>query len=245
MTKITEIMYPVNQWVTREYPPSEEAGYDVYDRSVHIPHDGKPAEIFENNFSMKPWKISGMRTLIRQNIFQFPLFRKNGVTPLCLIDCVVYHWESMKMKSAATILTSSLNLMDAFVEAEVEITSNKYDSLDVPIHKPDHWDEVQDWIQSSPKRDKPIFSKKLWKKCGVYDTENSELRAEWWEQLCPWSILRNHKMQSAQLVIIKLQNLKKCTNGTVWFKGTTCGNRNQRSKLITSFIQSISPTICL
>lgn len=226
-----------NEWNTVNFAPQVYGGYRTEMTTVTKFDDDRTPEVSNYSFDYKQHTLDGLLYSYRLTPFGYPKLRTNGISPLCVMDLVVYDYHTKKLLKCTSGLVNSMK-SDSIISSIAVMQIAKDSFWDQTISMPPvEWDCFQEWSKSIPNRDIFIEDKDwslLLQKQVLYSTQNY-VQAK--EIGSPWKIVQGVKIENCYLVIVEIFGK---SGGVVRLKGVTSGKLESRRKSVVNFIESLA-----
>ncbi|HEY9877299.1 MAG TPA: hypothetical protein V6D29_02530 [Leptolyngbyaceae cyanobacterium] len=212
----------IKEWNFHEYSPSTHSSYSDPDGGLYA---------------------------YRLSDFPYLLLRKNGVSPIVLIDIVNYDYNTRLLKSYSSGLVNKINsdsVIHGVVAFRLTTTGFIPENLNQSQSPPNNWNDLEGWLSNLQERSPSDLAQVHgdWTVLGKnIALENTFYRVSVSEKKCLWKMAKNYELQDAYLLVIDVVGE---ANRSCQFSGIAYGSRNSRLKTALNFIDGvIAPTINL
>lgn len=234
----------MNAWKFFDIPPSSRAGYkkEITTKSYSDRETIQDTSTF--SIDVPEYDFAGCLYCYKLTPFPFALLRKNGVSPMYLMDIINFDVGSRKMTSAYTGLVNGIS-QDSIMSGSVVLRKeNLASNFQVASVSP-RWSDVIKWCSTLPERHFRELSlcAANWEVV-VKDiiVEGSPNKAQILEMLSPWKMVKEFDLHSAYLTSIKVMG---SSGESCVFNGLVAGKIEARVRAAISFLNSVGPSISL
>lgn len=231
-------------WKFFDIPPSSRAGYKKEITTTLYSDKETISDTSTFSIDVPEYNFAGSLYCYRLTSFPFALLRKNGVSPMYLMDIINFDVDSREITSAYTGLVNGIS-QDSVISGSVVLgrespASNFHVASISPM-----WSDVVKWCDTLPGRhfrelDLCAANWEVVVKNIV--VEGSPNKAEILEMPSPWKMVKGFDLHSAYLTSIKVMGP---SGQSCVFNGLVAGKMEARVRAAMSFLNSIGPSISL
>lgn len=236
------------KWYFINNEPKTLAGYSSETRTV-TKFNNEVDPVFRGyKFEIDDRSIDGQLFSYRVSRFPYPFLRNNGVSPVFVVDVILYDFHTKRIKGSSSALVNGIS-SDTVMTGVIVLRLGDYGLypryLGSPEPPPELWDDLEDWCNLTPvlhfERNVNVSNGwcDLLSGVPILGTEN-----KYWvrELKSPWQVIKSYLLHESYLVQIKVESP---SGEFCYLKGMVGGSKDARRKAVMSFIETVGMTISL